>query len=126
MVIVETAVNQLNTFPVVDHAFFARHTLDDSALQAELVQLFSKCAVQYYEALSQDPSAHDWYMAAHALKGAAQNVGAVALAALCERAEAGYSDENRELLLQEIGGAMSAALHELANRFGGDSPLADR
>lgn len=108
---------------IVDHAHFARQTFGDATLQAELIALFSTSAKTYFAQLAQSKQEEDWFMAAHALKGAALNMGAMALSALCKTAEKATTTGEREALVTEIGDALTATLHEFATALaGGDGP----
>jgi two-component system sensor histidine kinase/response regulator len=72
----------------IDTARFASFTQGDPQLARELGALFVSTALDYLremERLRQEGS--DWSRAAHALKGASANIGAVALASLAAEAE---------------------------------------
>jgi len=86
---------------LVDFDRLRSFTEDDRALEAELVALFLATAEGYLERLG--AALHDaagWRAAAHSLKGAAGNIGAVAMADLAAAAEQASPDPARLRTLQ--------------------------
>jgi HPt (histidine-containing phosphotransfer) domain-containing protein len=71
----------------VDLAHLRRYTLGDHALEVEILGLFADQLPICIGALKNAPSAKEWGVAAHTLKGSARAVGAWSLATLAERAE---------------------------------------
>ncbi|MEQ8406451.1 MAG: Hpt domain-containing protein [Oceanicaulis sp.] len=74
--------------PVLDRDHLARYTVGDSGLEAELFALLDGQIEACTRTLRTTADAEAWAAAAHTLKGAARGVGAMALGAACERAEA--------------------------------------
>ena len=88
----------------------------DQALAEEVLGLFREQAAVWSRLL--DPVAPDerWRDAAHTLKGSARGVGAVALGAACEAAEASADADigERALRLERVRDALDAALADIA------------
>lgn len=79
---------------VLDLSHLRRYTLDDMALQKEVLDLFRMHIETSLEALGNScPDASAWRMAAHTLKGSARAVGAFRLAQAAERAERNAESE---------------------------------
>jgi hypothetical protein len=72
---------------ILDLDHLRRYTLDDPALERELIGLFLSQAetARTQLALAGDPA--DWKLAAHSLKGSALSIGATAIAILSARIE---------------------------------------
>ncbi len=71
----------------------ASFTDGDPALEAELIELFVETANRYLgELAAAGDRADRWRTAAHSLKGAAGNIGAMAVAELAARAERAAPD----------------------------------
>jgi HPt (histidine-containing phosphotransfer) domain-containing protein len=93
---------------VFDLDHLRRYTLDDPALESELLGLFLAQAETTRSQLALAGSVDDWKLAAHSLKGSALAVGAIAIAGLSARLE----DEGfiaggaRQVLLAELDGAI--------------------
>lgn len=87
------------TETVFDEVHLAQFTGGDAELEAELRALFFSSCGEYLTRLARgaqdDGDAETWRRAAHALKGAAGNFGAVALAAQAKHAE--HSAPDKEL-----------------------------
>ncbi len=100
----------------VNFAHLERYAAGDQALVDEVLEIFRQQAEIWMRLL--DPSAPDeaWRDAAHSLKGSALGVGAFALADECEAAErsAGARLAERTILLDQIRGALDAALADIA------------
>jgi HPt (histidine-containing phosphotransfer) domain-containing protein len=95
---------------LVDFHRFRSFTDGNPALEAELANLFIQTAGTYLDKLStnQDERAA-WRPTIHALKGAASNIGAVALAELASTAERMTPDARLLLELREAFNATRAA-----------------
>jgi len=72
----------------IDVAHLRLYTAGDAGLEKEIAVLFEESCTTYLAGLRGAANDHDWRQAAHALKGAARGVGAFALGALAEKAEA--------------------------------------
>lgn len=72
----------------IDWAHLSRFTLEDSALEQEVLGLFAQEAPRYLARLQTATSRKDWIEAAHTLKGSARAVGAWAIAECAQAAEA--------------------------------------
>ena len=78
----------------------------DKAVEGELYGLFLRVAEGYLETLSNSLEHGDaWSASAHALKGAASNVGAVAMAELAAAVEKAAPSEAQLAALQTLYGA---------------------
>lgn len=73
--------------PVIDLAHLASFTDGDPALERELVDLYLSTAEGYLAELEGAREAEVWRKAAHSLKGASANLGAMQVAALALAAE---------------------------------------
>jgi HPt (histidine-containing phosphotransfer) domain-containing protein len=71
----------------VDLGHLRRYTMGDHALEVEILGLFSEQLPITIGALKNAPSAKEWGIAAHTLKGSARAVGAWSLATIAESAE---------------------------------------
>lgn len=87
----------------IDVAYLDRTTFSDKALAQEVLVLFRSSASDYLEGLKCARNAHDWFDAAHSLKGSAKAVGAFRLAEAAAAAEGisgePFNMEHREALL---------------------------
>lgn len=112
--------------PVLDRDHLCAMTGADHGLASEILELFREQVSVWSRLLDPGREAGEWADAAHSLKGASLGIGAIRLAAACERAEkAGRltpppSPAHASVLLNEIkdclGEAMEAAArtaHEL-------------
>ena len=92
----------------LDH--LRRYTLDDPALERELLGLFLAQAEVARSQLALAGSVEDWRLAAHSLKGSALAVGAVAIADLSARLEDSelIAGGARQILLSELDSAIHA------------------
>jgi HPt (histidine-containing phosphotransfer) domain-containing protein len=80
---------------LLDFQRIATFTDGDPGVEDELLGLFFETAATYLEALARAGSEPaPWQAAAHSLKGAAGNIGAVALAELAATAERAAPDAN--------------------------------
>lgn len=71
----------------IDHAYLARFTMGNAALEREVLDLFAEHAPTYLLQLMAAETERAWYEAAHTLKGSARAVGARRVALEAERAE---------------------------------------
>lgn len=75
-------------FALLDRTHLSAMTAGDTALAAEVLEIFRHQAEVWGRLLSARESNETWADAAHSLKGAALGVGAIKLARLCTKAEA--------------------------------------
>ena len=74
--------------PLLDFQRLATFTDGDPGVEAELLDLFVATAGRYLDELAQAVDHADrWQVTAHSLKGAAANIGAMAMAELAAAAE---------------------------------------
>lgn len=79
-----------------------RYTLDDAALEIELLELFRAQLPKLLSQLAEAKDRAEWHMAAHTLKGSARSVGAPALAELAlELEQIGYQEGPRRAELTD-------------------------
>jgi HPt (histidine-containing phosphotransfer) domain-containing protein len=71
----------------IDWAHLSRFTLDDEALEHEVLALFAMDAPRYLAKMITARDRKDWVEAAHTLKGSARAVGAWKVAECAEAAE---------------------------------------
>lgn len=71
----------------VDLVHLAKYTMGDSALEAEILTLFSKQSLVYLGQIEKAQTAREWHAAAHTLKGSARAIGAWPIADLAAEAE---------------------------------------
>jgi HPt (histidine-containing phosphotransfer) domain-containing protein len=72
----------------IDWAHLSRFTMNDRALEQEVLGLFAIEAPRYLAQLNAAADRKDWIEAAHTLKGSARAVGAWAIAECAQAAEA--------------------------------------
>ncbi|MGK2742608.1 Hpt domain-containing protein [Tepidicaulis sp. LMO-SS28] len=72
----------------VDLVHLSRYTMGDRGLETELLGLFRQQARVYLARMENAAGPEEWQNAAHSLKGSAKAVGAWAVAAAAEAAEA--------------------------------------
>jgi HPt (histidine-containing phosphotransfer) domain-containing protein len=75
------------TGEAVDRAYLARFTLDNAALEREVLELFAAQAPVYLQRLREASTIKAWKEAAHTIKGSASAIGAWRLSRLAELAE---------------------------------------
>src|SRR5690606_4356020 len=80
----------------IDWAHLSRFTMNDRALEQEVLGLFAMEAPRYLARMQTAPSRKDWIEAAHTLKGSARAVGAWAIAECAQAAEALQLSASRE------------------------------
>jgi len=83
---VETSLADPGAAPI-DLAILRRYTMDDKALQKEILDLFAGQLDVLLKSLHAAATTEDWFRAAHTLKGSARAVGATLLASALEDAE---------------------------------------
>jgi HPt (histidine-containing phosphotransfer) domain-containing protein len=95
---------------ILDLDHLRRYTLDDPALERELLGLFLSQAETTKGQLAGAANADDWKLAAHSLKGSALAVGAAAIATLSSRIEDGgfVAGEARNTIVTELDRAILA------------------
>jgi HPt (histidine-containing phosphotransfer) domain-containing protein len=92
----------------------------DTALGIEVIEIFQHQALLWSRLLDPRLEARDWSDAAHTLKGASLGIGAMKLAAACERAEkVGRSETppspaHAAVLLGDVKDALGEALEAAA------------
>ncbi|MDX2158655.1 MAG: Hpt domain-containing protein [Hyphomicrobiaceae bacterium] len=97
----------------IDHAHLARYTFGNRALEIEVLQLFAGQAPDYLRQLRTAETDRAWRDAAHTIKGAGRAVGAFAVAARAEEAEAltlAAGAERRSLAVAAIEAALATAI----------------
>ncbi|MDP1556903.1 MAG: Hpt domain-containing protein [Hyphomonas sp.] len=119
------------SLPVMDLDHLAAMTSGDVALGIEVIGIFQHQAQLWSRLLDPKLEAREWSDAAHTLKGASLGIGALKLAAACERAEkAGRGNEtpspaHAAVLLNDVKDALGETL-EAAARAVYDLTLAGR
>lgn len=119
------------SLPVMDLDHLAAMTSGDTALGIEVIEIFQHQAQLWSRLLDPRLEAREWSDAAHTLKGASLGIGALKLAAACERAEkAGRSAEtpspaHAAVLLSDVKDALGETL-EAAARAAYDLTLAGK
>jgi hypothetical protein len=93
----------------------------DKDVERELFGLFSEQALLALEQLEQtcgDGASQDWKSAAHKFKGAAANLGAERLSALCYEAESGFTEpyDKKLTLVSSIRAGYEEVQHFLEER----------
>lgn len=106
--------------PVMDLDHLSAMTSGDTDLAIEVIGLFQHQAQLWSRLLDPRLERREWSDAAHSLKGASLGIGALKLAAACERAErAGRGDEAPSpalaaVLLGDVKDALGETLEEAA------------
>lgn len=106
--------------PVLDLDHLAAMTGNDTDLSLEVIGIFREQAQLWSRLLDPMGEARQWADAAHTLKGASLGIGALKLAAACERAEkAGRSEAppspaHAAVLLNDIKDALGETLEAAA------------
>ena len=102
--------------PLLDFQRLATFTDGDPELEAELLTLFVATAAGYLDALREAVDhAGRWQATAHSLKGAAANIGAVAMAELAAAAERAAPDPK---MLEAIAATFAATRATVQQRAG--------
>lgn len=105
---------------VMDLDHLSAMTGGDTALGIEVIEIFQHQAQLWSRLLDPRLESRDWSDAAHTLKGASLGIGAMKLAAACERAEkAGRSETapspaHAAVLLGDVKDALGEALEAAA------------
>ncbi|MFN4226191.1 MAG: Hpt domain-containing protein [Hyphomonas sp.] len=108
------------SLPVMDLAHLAAMTGGDTALGIEVIEIFQHQAQLWSRLLDPRLPSREWADAAHTLKGASLGIGALKLAAACERAEkAGRSEPapgptHAAVLLGDVKDALGETLEAAA------------
>jgi HPt (histidine-containing phosphotransfer) domain-containing protein len=115
----EEALKEHAIAPAIDLVHLSRQTLGDSALEAELLILFDRQALQFAARLAPPVKAGegDWRGdLAHTLKGSARAVGAFQVGDAAEAYEIGVRAEgpNLELAFKRLQTAIDRAHKEIA------------
>ncbi len=93
----------------IDIAILSKNTAGNHALEREVLHLFGASCEDYLRALEDAPNDASWHLAAHTLKGAAQSVGATAVANLAAEAELMSAREGRARIIGPIARALTDA-----------------
>lgn len=108
------------SLPVLDLDHLSAMTGGDTELSLEVIGIFREQAQLWSRLLDPRAEARQWADAAHTLKGASLGIGALKLAAACERAEkAGRSDTapspaHASVLLGDVKDALGETLEAAA------------
>lgn len=108
------------SLPVMDLAQLSAMTGGDTALGIEVIEIFQHQAQLWSRLLDPRLPPKEWSDAAHTLKGASLGIGALKLAAACEKAEkAGRSEAppssaHAAVLLADIKDALGETLEAAA------------
>jgi HPt (histidine-containing phosphotransfer) domain-containing protein len=108
------------SLPVLDLDHLSAMTGGDTELSLEVIDIFREQAQLWSRLLDPRAEARQWADAAHTLKGASLGIGALKLAAACERAEkAGRSDTapspaHASVLLGDVKDALGETLEAAA------------
>jgi HPt (histidine-containing phosphotransfer) domain-containing protein len=108
------------SLPVLDLDNLSAMTGGDTELSLEVIGIFREQAQLWSRLLDPRAEARQWADAAHTLKGASLGIGALKLAAACERAEkAGRSDTapspaHASVLLGDVKDALGETLEAAA------------
>ena len=73
--------------PLLDRSVLSAMTGGDSDLQVEVIEIFKNQIETWIRLMDPKAEPSQWADAAHTLKGAALSIGAIQLAAACEKAE---------------------------------------
>ncbi len=103
----------------IDWSHLSRFTLNDKALEHEVLGLFAMDAPRYLAKMIAARSGKDWIEAAHTLKGSARAVGAWNVAECAEAAEALQLTASGEHALQGGSHGMAQALDRLGRAVRG-------
>lgn len=105
---------------LLDRAHLSAMTGGDTDLSIEVIGIFREQAEMWSRMLDPKAEPRQWADAAHTLKGSSLSIGAIRLAAKCERAEkAGRADEAPSVtaaavLLGEVRDVLNQTLEEAA------------
>ena len=102
--------------PVLDLSNLRSITGGDALVEGQIFQMFHSVAqssLAQLESLLGQPSASEWNDLVHSLKGAAANIGALALSHCCKLAEQSVTREQREESLRHIATAYEALKQQL-------------
>ena len=120
----------------IDFEHLHVHSGGDASLERDVLRLFIDQARTMLRRLEDAGDAKSWTDAAHGLKGAARAIGALRIAALCERAESlasGATPAERSIVLGDLKVAAAAArrcierhLHDAPHKASGCRSCAPR
>jgi HPt (histidine-containing phosphotransfer) domain-containing protein len=105
---------------VFDRAHLSRYSMNNPALEAEIIQLFLEQLPATLEAIRLAQTAQEWRLATHTLKGSAGAIGAWQLHALAAELEAlgpAPASPLREALLADLAAAIAELRRTLAPIF---------
>lgn len=108
------------SLPVLDLDHLSAMTGGDTEMSLEVIGIFREQAQLWSRLLDPRAEARQWADAAHTLKGASLGIGALKLAAACERAEkAGRSDTapspaHASVLMGDVKDALGETLEAAA------------
>jgi len=105
-----SSIAPMTDSPEIDFAHLNRYVDGDPELTREVFGLFRNQVEMWGRGLTADADDDLWSNVTHSLKGSARAVGAVGLAAACEKAEALTGDERRP-------GAREVAVESLQHRI---------
>ena len=108
--------NDSTSEELIDRAYLARFTLGNSALEREILDLFSGQMPRLIEQLRRAKTHAEWSLAAHTIRGSALAVGARDLANLAQIAESlDWSVDGKELdrARQEAANALALASEQV-------------
>ena len=101
---------------ILDTARLSEATGGDKQLISELASLYSSTARRYVDDMVLClENGSDWTHAAHALKGASANIGAMRIRKLAERAEHGELDRTAIAEMNDVLNATDAELEAFAD-----------
>lgn len=88
---------------VLDRDHLARYTMDNPALEREIIELFLQQLPVTLAALKSAQSSGDWKLATHTMKGSAAAIGAIRVNAIAAELELHKFDVNAEIKSKLIG-----------------------
>lgn len=103
----------------IDWAHLSRFTLNDTALEHEVLGLFAMDAPRYLAKMISSRGRKDWIEAAHTLKGSARAVGAWRVAECAEAAESLQRTTQAAGKVEHIELAGSRGMVEALDRLAG-------
>lgn len=101
---------------VIDWTHLSRYTLDDRALELEILSLFIQQALGLVSRLENSREPGEWSYATHSLKGAARAVGAWRVAAIAESLEQAGPDHAAVASLDELRSEIDLAVKACRER----------
>jgi len=107
-----------NDLPILDESHLKRQTMNDPALEVEILSLFINEAERLVRQIEETANVAKRVERFHALKGLARNVGALKLAMIAASLENGDSDD-----VQEIRRAVENVIAYITTADGKVQPL---